>query len=283
MGLDKSWFTEASDQSGLAFSLKISDRLHHEQTAYQEIEIYQTTTFGKLMVIDGFIMLSSRDNFIYHEMMTHPVLYCHPDPKHVVIIGGGDCGSLQQVLLHSDVETVIQIDIDQTVTELSQRYFPELCESNHDPRATLLFANGIDWIREAKAASIDIIIVDSTDPIGPATELFEREFYQLCERALRPQGLLVQQSESPLLHQNIIKNMIKSMRSTGFSASNTLHFPQCVYPSGWWSATIAAKLEKPVLRRKQAVGIKKFDTKYYSADIHEAAAVQMPFLKGVTY
>jgi len=140
--LDKNWFTELCDEAGSAFSLRIRAKLHEEQTPFQKIEIYETTDFGNLMVIDGFIMLSSRDNFLYHEMMSHPVLFTHPAPKRVLIIGGGDCGTLREVLRHPDVETVEQVDIDERVTRLSEIHFPELCEANDDPRAHLHFADG---------------------------------------------------------------------------------------------------------------------------------------------
>src|SRR5690606_27866633 len=124
----------------------------------------------------------------------HPALFTHPNPKNVAIIGGGDCGSLREALKHP-VESAIQIDIDEVVTQLSLQYFPELCESNHDPRAQLLFIDGIKWMQDAPAASLDIIIVDSTDPLGPAVGLFNEAFYRQCHRVLKKDGILVQQSE----------------------------------------------------------------------------------------
>ena len=279
MIVDDNWFTEVSEGSGSAFSLKITEKLHDEKTAYQRIEIFATEKYGRLMVIDGYIMFSGRDNFIYHEMMTHPVLLSHPDPRHVAIIGGGDCGSLQQVLIHPEVESVVQIDIDRRVTELAQQFFPELCRSNHDPRASLRFEDGIVWMQHVAAASIDVIIVDSTDPVGPAEGLFSEDFYRACYIALKPQGLLVQQSESPLIHQEILTRMTSAMRSAGFAVTSTLHFPQSVYPSGWWSATIAAKHAEPLLFRRPPAA----NMRYYSSEVHRSALVQMPFLKGVTY
>src|SRR5574338_1669805 len=117
-------------------------------------------------------MLTTRDNFLYHEMMTHPVLYTPAAPRNVAIIGGGDCGTLREVLRHPEVESVVQIDIDERVTRLAEKYFPELCESNADPRAKLLFDDGIQWMKDARRESIDLIIIDSTDPVGPAEGLF---------------------------------------------------------------------------------------------------------------
>lgn len=280
MALDNTWFSEIYASEGCAFSLKTEALLHEEQTPYQHIAIYQTERFGRLMVIDGCIMLSDRDNFIYHEMMSHPVLYSHRDPQTVVIIGGGDCGSLREVLKHDRVRKAIQIDIDEGVTRLSKEYFPRLCESNDDPRAQLLFADGIEWMKQRDDKSVDVIIIDSTDPVGPAEGLFQRPFYESCLQALKPGGLLVQQSESPLLHaKSIIALMHRTLLDTGFTAARSLHFPQTVYPSGWWSATMAGKGWSPDFIREDDARKDALDTYYYSADIHHASLVLPPFLE----
>lgn len=271
------WFSEVCDAHGTAFSLRITERLTEVQTPYQRIEIFDTTDFGKLMVIDGFVMLSSRDNFIYHEMMSHPVLFTHTQAKDVLIVGGGDCGTLSEVLRHDTVESAVQVEIDEQVTRLAEQYFPELCESNHDSRATLIFDDAIQWVKNAAPESLDIIIVDSTDPIGPAEGLFSEVFYRDCLKALRPGGLVVQQSESPLLHMNILRDMHAAMRGAGYADVKTLQFPQPVYPSGWWSATMARKGEKIAgLRENDAAG-NSFSGKYYSAEIHQAAFAMPPF------
>lgn len=271
------WFTEVCEKGGSAFSLRVRKRLHEEQSPFQRIEIWETTDFGNLMVIDGFVMLSSRDNYLYHEMMSHPALFTHPDPKRVVIIGGGDCGTLREVLKHPGVEHVLQVDIDERVTRLSEEYFPELCSSNHDPRAELYFGDGIQWVKDAAPGSIDLVIVDSTDPIGPAEGLFSEAFYRDCHRTLGDAGLIVQQSESPLLHyESIIQPMHKSMRAAGFADSVSLQFPQPVYPSGWWTATLAGK-QSVVEFRQEDARAKAFATRYYNAAIHNGALAQPEF------
>ena len=160
MALDKSWFSETHGKDGSAFSLAITEKLHEEQTPYQKIEIFDTQQFGKLMVIDGCYMVTSRDNFLYHEMMTHPAMFTHPDPKRVLIIGGGDCGTLREVLKHRGVDRVWQVDIDEAVTRLSEKYFPELCESNGDLRARLLFEDGIQWIKDATSRRDSVAATD---------------------------------------------------------------------------------------------------------------------------
>ena len=276
------WFTEVYPHHGSAFSLRVKAKLHEEQSPFQKIEIFDTEWFGKLMIIDGCTMVSDRDNFLYHEMMTHPVLYSHANPKRVWVIGGGDCGSLKEVLRHPEVSQAIQIEIDERVTRLAEEYFPDLCSSNHDPRAKLLFIDGIQWVRDAAADSVDVIIVDSTDPVGPAEGLFNEAFYRECYRCLGPDGILVQQSESPLFHADLIEAMHRTMRQAGFVDTRTFCFPQCIYPSGWWSGTMAGKMALSAFREADAEN-RLFNTNYYNAEVHRAAFAVPEFLrKGLT-
>lgn len=277
---DQAWFTEVFGDEGTAFGLAIKGKLHEEQSQYQKLEIYETETFGNLMVLDGCVMLTERDNFLYHEMMSHPVMFTHPAPKKVAIIGGGDCGTLREILRHPELEQVWQIDIDERVTRLSEKYFPELCESNEDPRATLLFDDGIAWIKNQPDNSLDIVIVDSTDPVGPAEGLFAVDFYKDCCRALKHDGILVQQTESPLLHANtIIAKAHTDMKEAGFDHTQTLPFPQPVYPTGWWSCTMASAGTVLQGFREDAARTKPFKTEYYNPATHHGALAQPEFLK----
>ena len=286
MTLDKNWYTEIYPADGAAFSLKVKEKLHDVQTPYQRIEVYETEGFGTLMTIDGLVMVTDRDNFIYHEMMSHPVLFTHPDPKNVLIIGGGDCGTLREVLKHPGVVQAQQVDIDEGVTRAAELHFPDLVDSNSDPRAELYFDDGIKWVADAAPGSYDIIIVDSTDPVGPAEGLFSEAFFRSCHRALRAGGLIVQQSESPLFHHKIINDMHSAMRRAGFGSTFTLNFPQCSYPSGWWSATLAVRAVVDGLAkdaaltgfREQDAARKPFKTHYYNAAIHRAAMALPEFM-----
>ena len=276
---DNTWFTETVDSDGSAFSLRIRRRLHEEQTPFQTIAVYETTDFGNLMVIDGFTMLSTRENFLYHEMLTHPVLFTHPRPRRVCIIGGGDCGTLREVLKLDGVEHAVQIDIDERVTRVAEQFFPELTAASEDPRATLLFDDGIRWVADADPGSLDLIIIDSTDPVGPAEGLFTEEFYRNCLAALADGGLVVQQSESPLYHMDIIAGMYTDLRGAGFTDLRTLFFPQTIYPSGWWSATMARKGAAIDDFRRNDVAARDFETRYYNADIHVAGLAQPEFFR----
>ncbi len=271
------WFTEICEEGGSAFSMKIREKLHDEQSPFQRIEIYASEWFGNVMVIDGFVMLTARDNFIYHEMLAHPALCAHPSPEHVVIIGGGDCGTLREVLKHGRVTRVQQVEIDERVTRLAEEFFPELCVSNNDMRAEFRFTDGIEWMHAADPGSVDVIIVDSTDPVGHAEGLFGEAFYRDCERVLGATGILVQQSESPLFHMDIINPMRKRMSAAGFGDVQTLFFPQPSYPSGWWTATLAGKRPLSGTYREQDAG--HLQTSYYNAAIHRAAFTAPEFFR----
>ncbi|NIA02895.1 MAG: polyamine aminopropyltransferase, partial [Planctomycetia bacterium] len=197
----------------------------------------------------------------------------HPSPENVLIIGGGDCGCLREVLKHPSIKHVHQVDLDERVTWASMKYFPELCESNNDPRAELSYTDGVAFIEQAESTSYDIIIVDSTDPVGQARRLYTEEFYRACYAGLSDNGILVAQSESPLFHRDLILSMRSRMADAGFNDTATLFFPQCTYPSGWWSASVAFKADKPSNYRSVDI-----ETKYYNNAIHQAAQAMPQFM-----
>jgi len=273
------WLHENFEHTGSSIGFRISRKLDEVQSPFQKIEVYESTDWGNVMLIDGAMMLTTRDNFFYHEMMAHPALFTHPDPKRVVIIGGGDCGTLREVLRHPGVGKATQCDIDEQVTRMAEKYFPELCESNSDPRAELLWDDGIAWMANCAPASVDIVIVDSTDPVGPAEGLFNQAFFESCHRALKADGILVQQSESPLALLDLILEMRAEMGKAGFRSFQTLPFPQPCYPTGWWSCTLAKKAAGAGFGFRAAdARSKPFPTRYYSSDIHKGAQTLPPFV-----
>ena len=278
MAGDQGWFLEKAEQAGFATGLKIRNKLHEEKTPYQTLAVYETEHWGNMMTLDGLVMLTSRDNFVYHEMMSHPALFTHPDPRRVAIVGGGDCGTLREVLRHPGVEEVVQIEIDEAVTRAAEKYFPELTESNGDPRAKLEFVDALQWMKECEPGSLDVIIIDSTDPIGPAVGLFQKKFYGDCLTALGDTGLIVQQSESPLVDMDILLSMRREMAKAGFAQLRTYQFCQPTYPTGWWTATVAstADIDLRSFREDDAKNA-KWRSEYYSADIHRASFAMPPF------
>ena len=220
---------EQFEPTGSSIGFRVTRKLDEVRSPFQKIEIFESTDWGNVMLIDGAMMVTGRDNFLYHEMMSHPALFTHPEPKNVVIIGGGDCGTLREVLRHPGIESAVQCDIDEQVTRMAEKYFPELCESNGDPRARILFDDGIAYMNNCAPGSLDVVIVDSTDPVGPAEGLFNKAFFESCFRALKDDGILVQQSESPLALLDLIREMRAEMGKAGFSSFQTLPFPQPCY------------------------------------------------------
>ncbi len=276
MALMGDWYTEEWQGQGAAISLKIAQRLYVEQSAFQLVEVFETETFGRLLTLDGLVMVTDRDNFFYHEMLSHPALFTHPAPREVLIIGGGDCGTLREVLKHDEVKRVVQMELDEAVTRVAAQFFPLLCESNGDPRAELRFGDGLRYVTEAPGDSFDVILVDGTDPIGQAAGLFSPEFYRDCRRLLRPGGILAGQTESPLLHSDLIVAVHGALKTAGFTDTATVQFPQCTYPSGWWTATLASR--DGVLRTPRPLPT-HLPTRYYNTAIHQGALALPEFLK----
>jgi spermidine synthase len=237
MTTSATWHYENFERTGSAIGYR-SRRSWTRCSRHSTIEIYESTTGAT----DAHRRRDDADHArqLYHEMMSHLALFTHANPKHVASSAAA-CGTLREVLKHEGVRHALQVEIDERVTRLSEQYFPELCVSNDDPRAGFFFGDGIRWMQESEPGSVDVIIVDSTDPVGPAEGLFTQAFYRDCLRALGENGILVQQSESPLYHMHIINPMRKAIRAAGFVDVQTLFFPQATYPSGWWSATMAGK------------------------------------------
>jgi spermidine synthase len=276
---NEGWFTEEWPGEKSAISLKLVGKLHEEKSRFQRIEVFETETFGKLLTLDGLVMVTDRDNFIYHEMLSHPALFTHSAPEKVLIVGGGDCGTLREVLKHPEVKKVHMVEIDERVTRVSEQFFPDLCSSNADPRVEFHFEDGIRWVQNAADASYDVIIVDGSDPEGPAAVLFSEDFFHHCHRALTPKGVMVGQSESPLFHLELIKHYHRTARKVGFGDVASLHFHQCTYPSGWWTVTVATKEGSADRFREQDAAQRPFKTSYYTPAIHRGALAQPAFVE----
>ena len=276
--LDDTWYTEQWAGEGSAISLELKEKIHDFQSPYQRVEVFQTTRFGKLMTLDGLVMVTERDEFVYHEMLVHPAMFTHADPKRVLIIGGGDCGTLREVLKHDSVQQVDMVELDQAVTEAAALHFPTLHAASFDPRARLYFQDGIAWVADAEPGSYDVILIDSTDPVGPAQGLFSVDFYRDCQRALASGGVLAAQSESPLFHADLIRAMQRDLKAAGFADVATVDFPQCTYPSGWWSVTIGARDGSASAFRGEGNPRPPFASRYYNAARHRGALAPAQFM-----
>jgi spermidine synthase len=263
------WFTELHGQQ-VGLSIKVKRCIYSGESPYQRIDVLDTYEFGRMLVLYGSIMLTERDEFIYHEMISHVPLFVHLSPEKVLIVGGGDGGSLREALRHRGVKEVHLVEVDKMVIEISKRYFPTISTGFDDPRVCIFIEDGLTFLKRAKN-SYDVIIVDSPDPIGPGERLFQKEFHRLVYKALKEDGVFVGQSESPLFHQRTIKLMYKNLRDIfPLVAMYMAYIP--TYPSGLWSFAFCSKRYHPINdfdeNRIRATNIY---TNYYNPDVHRAS------------
>ncbi len=272
--MNRDWFSEHCPMwEGMALSVEIRRQLESIESPYQKIDVYQTATYGNMLVLDGKIQCTERDEFAYHEMLVHPALYAHPNPQRVLIIGGGDGGALREVLKHESVTKCTLCDIDEAVSDMSRKYFPQMAGALDLPRADLHYADGIIYLRES-IEKFDVIIIDSTDPIGPAEVLFGADFYQLVAQHLSENGIVAAQSGSFFIHDPTVKALRDAM-TTHFAHYAYLfaHVPS--YPGGGVGIAVATN-SKNVQLTQPARDI--FIThRYYNQAIHTAASVLPTF------
>lgn len=271
------WFTEEQTDD-VALQLKIVRTLHTEQTRYQRLDVVETERFGRMLLLDGMVMTTERDEFVYHEMIAHPGLVTHPHPRRVAIVGGGDGGAVRETLKHDDVEQVNLIEIDERVVAASREYFPAISCALDNPRTRVLVEDGIKHIREAKGA-YDVVMVDSTEPIGPAVGLFSQSFYEALFEATTDDGLIVAQTESPFFNADLIRKTHRALRAVFPIVRLYLAFIP-TYPSGMWSFTLASKKYDPL--NVELSGPMPFDTKYFTPDVFRAAFALPPFVEDLT-
>lgn len=273
----KLWFIE-EQTAAVMLSLRVKRTLHEEKTPYQDLMVLDTEAFGRTLVLDGAIQTTYGDEFAYHEMISHVPLFVHPAPRRVAVIGGGDGGAIREILKHSTVEMATLVEIDGRVIDNSREYLPEIAGSLDDPRVELRVEDGIEHVRQRKNF-YDVIIVDSTDPVGAAVGLFQRPFYEDIAESLTAEGVMVAQTESPFFNQDLIRQA-----HAGISAAFPIAklYLACVptYPGGLWSFTLGSKKHQPTgipAGRIQERGVQQ--TRYYSPALHEAAFVLPRFVE----
>ncbi len=266
----QTWFTEYhTSHAGL--TLRITEHLARKQSPYQLIEVMETVEYGTLLTLDGLVMITDRDEHVYHEMMTHVPMLAHPNPKRVLVVGGGDGGCLREIVKHPSVEKVTQVEIDGDVVELCKTHFPDIAQAYKNNKVELVIGDAIDYLRRYKG-EFDVAIIDGSDPVGPAVGLFERSFFSDVYDALRPDGIMSCQIGSPLYSQDRIASTIKHWREVFTEARAYLaHIP--TYPSGAWCLGLAAKEPGGSSQQPDQVRFLTFSQslRYYTLDIHRAA------------
>ena len=265
------WFSEAHTPN-VKLSIKVDKQLYSGQSEFQRIDVFVSPEFGRFLTLDGYMMLTEKDEFIYHEMITHVPMAVHPNVKKVLVIGAGDGGVVRELTRYESIEHIDMVEIDELVVEVCKKYLPRTACGFSDPRVHLYFEDGLRFIR-SKENEYDLIIVDSTDPFGPGEGLFTKEFYGNCYKALKEDGIMVNQHESPFYdgdaeackraHKRIVE-------SFPISRVYQAHIP--TYPSGHWLFGFASKKYHPIHDLKgvqwKMLGI---DTRYYTPKLHEGA------------
>lgn len=265
------WFSEKHAQ-GVKFSIKVDRQLYHGQSEFQRIDVFESKELGRLLTLDGCIMLTEKDEFIYHEMITHVPMAVHPRVKKVLVIGGGDGGTVRELTGYSDIEEITLVEIDRQVIEVCREYLPQTTGALDDPRVVIHYQDGLKFVRKYEN-HYDLIIVDSTDPFGPGESLFTREFYGNCFKALKDDGIMVNQHESPF-YQDDAEAMQAAHKKI------VLSFPICrlyqahipTYSSGYWLFGFSSKKYHPLEHFKPAEWKRRgLKTRYYNPQLHAGA------------
>ncbi len=271
------WFN-AKYSEHVVLSIRIKERIFSTKSKYQKIEVLDSFEFGKVLALDDVINVTERDEFIYHEMLSHVPMFTHPSPGNVLVVGGGDGGVIREITKHSSLKRACLSEIDPEVVGVSEKYFPELSRSLGDPRVDLVFNNAADLIKSNQNI-FDIIIVDSTDPIGAGEELFSLDFYKNCFRSLTHRGILCAQSESPFFDPDIVSRLYDIARQVFPIVRMYIAFMPS-YVSGIWSFLYCSRHYDPI-NNFQAVRYNETPLKmnYYNDEIHKSSFALPSFIK----
>ena len=260
------WIKEGQIEDA-AMTYKVKETLVRMQTEYQDLAIIDTYCFGRMLLLDGIVQTTIKDEYVYHEMITHIPLFTHPNPKKVLVVGGGDGGAIREVLKHPSVEKAVLCEIDGSVVEECRKYLPEISCALTNPKCEIVIGDGIKYVHEHKN-EFDVIIVDSTDPFGAAEGLFGGSFYKELSECLTPDGIFVAQTETPFYLPEVVQKVFKDAQSV-FPVTKLFMAAIPTYPGGYWSFTVGSKKYDP-----EAAILPKhieFNTKYYTKKIHKAA------------
>lgn len=254
---------------------KFTKTLLNKKTPFQELTIVKSKTLGNMLLLDGIVQTTEKDEYVYHEMITHIPLFTHPNPKKVLVVGGGDGGTIREVLKHPSVEKAVLCEIDEGVIKASKEFLPTISCALDNPKCEIFIGDGIKYVHEHKN-EFDIIIVDSTDPFGAAEGLFGGSFYKEIYQALTDKGIFVAQTETPFYLPEVVKKVYDDAR-TIFPITKLFMAAIPTYPSGYWSFTIGSKkLDPATADLSNTIDI---ETKYYTKALHKASFVLPKFVE----
>ncbi len=264
-------FFEKDPYAPIQYVYDIEKVLYKGKSKFQEIMVVENPYFGKMLILDGVVQITERDEFFYHEMLVHVLMHAHPNPENIVVIGGGDGGAVREVLKHDSVKKVFFIEIDEEVINVSKEFFPTVSGSINDSRVEIMCMDGAEFVKN-RDKDIDVIIVDSTDIVGFAKSLFTVEFFKSVRDCLTDEGMFVTLSESLHFHKDLVIEVQEAMRLI-FPVVDLYTAPLATYAGNWWTFSVASKRHDPrIMRRKFQI-----DTRYYSDEIHAQAFLPKGF------
>ena len=271
------WWTE-QQTSGLRLGLRCSQVLESRQSRYQHVAVYQTEQYGRLLALDDMVMTTEADEFVYHEMLSHPALAVAHHPRRVLIVGGGDGGAVREVLKHPTVERVVLAELDGDVIDVCRSHLPSIAGQLGDPRVEIRVGDGVAYMADAADGSFDVILVDAPDPIGPAEGLFGERFYAQAARVLSPSGILAAQTECPFLHGPLITRVQGALRQY-FPTVGLYWAVIPTYPGAMWTFSIASRNAQAALR--EPAPEVRVSGRYWSPEVHRAAFALPPFVQAL--
>ncbi|OPJ57499.1 polyamine aminopropyltransferase [Clostridium oryzae] len=270
------WLKEGQIEDAV-MTYKIKETLVRRMTPYQDLAIVDTYAFGRMLVLDGIVQTTIKDEYVYHEMITHIPLFTHPNPKKVLVVGGGDGGAIREILKHPSVEKAVLCEIDGCVIEECKKHLPEISYALDNPRCEVFVGDGIKYVHEHKN-EFDVIIVDSTDPFGAAEGLFGGSFYKEIFDCLTEDGIFVAQTETPFYLPDVVKKVYKDAKAV-FPITKLFMAAIPTYPSGYWSFTIGSKKYDPESVKVDLPEDMKL--KYYTAKLHNACFTLPKFIEDI--
>lgn len=260
------------------FGVRLTERLFDGQSDFQRVEVFETAFFGRALALDGYFMTSEGDEFLYHEMLVHVPLMMAPAVQDVLVIGGGDGGTVREVLRYPGVRRVTMVEIDPLVIEVSKRYLAKIGTAWDDPRLEVRVGDGIRFVRDAADGAFDVVLLDGTDPVGPAEGLFNESFYRDVKRVLRPEGVFALQSESPIIMREVFTDTQRTLKRV-FDTTQPYFGPVPLYASALWSWTLAGAsglaVREPRMERYPAISA---TCRAYTPEVHRAAMVVPPYV-----
>lgn len=259
-------FTEKAPYAPVEYLYDVEEIIYKTKSKFQDIMVIKNPYYGKMLILDDVVQITERDEFFYHEMLTHVVLHAHPQPKKVVVIGGGDGGVVREVLKHKTVKKVYFVEIDEEVINVSRKYFPSVSSGVNDPRVEIKIMDGADFVAKRKDSDIDAIIIDSTDIVGFARSLFTTDFFTAVKKCLTENGMFVTHTESIHFHKDMVIEIQEILKKV-FPVVDLYTAPIATYPGNWWAFAVASKGISPREIRSKA----EIKTKYYDNEIHQQA------------